>query len=150
MSIIKEFKEFAVKGNVVDMAIGVIIGGAFGKIVASLVSDVIMPPIGKAMGGTSFSNLFLNLDPQKAQVATLAEAKEKGVAVIAYGQFLDVCISFLIVALSVFILVKMINTLRRQLEKPPEPAPPAAPPEPTTQEKLLMEIRDLMKQQSAR
>ncbi len=148
MSIISEFKEFAIKGNVVDMAVGVIIGGAFGKIVSSVVSDIIMPPIGKALGGVNFADLFISLDPEKTKgITTLAKAKESGAAVIAYGQFINICIDFVILAFCVFLLVKAINTIRKQLEKP-APAAPAAPAEPPAQEKLLMEIRDLLKQQA--
>lgn len=151
MSIVKEFKEFAVKGNVVDMAVGVIVGGAFGKIVSSVVSDIIMPPVGKMMGGVNFSDLFFSLDPEKTKgITSIVQAKEKGAAVIAYGQFINVCIDFLILAFCVFLMVKAINTIRKQFETPPAPATPAAPPEPPAQEKLLAEIRDLLKQQSAR
>lgn len=149
MSIVKEFKEFAIKGNVVDMAVGVIIGGAFGKIVSSVVSDIIMPPVGKALGGVNFADLFISLDPEKTKgITTLAKAKEAGAAVIAYGQFINVCIDFFILAFCVFLMVKTINTIRKQLEKPAAPPAPAAPPEPPAQEKLLMEIRDLLKQQA--
>lgn len=149
MSIVKEFKEFAIKGNVVDMAVGVIIGGAFGKIVSSVVSDIIMPPVGKALGGVNFADLFISLDPEKTKgITTLAKAKEAGGAVIAYGQFINVCIDFFILAFCVFLMVKTINTIRKQLEKPAAPPAPAAPPEPPAQEKLLMEIRDLLKQQA--
>lgn len=149
MSIITEFKEFAIKGNVVDMAVGVIIGGAFGKIVSSVVADIIMPPIGKALGGVNFADLFFSLDPEKTKgITSLVKAKEAGAAVIAYGQFINVCIDFFILAFCVFLMVKTINTIRKQLEKPPAPAAPAAPPEPPAQEKLLMEIRDLLRQQA--
>jgi len=148
MSIVTEFKEFAIKGNVVDMAVGVIIGGAFGKIVSSVVADIIMPPIGKALGGVNFADLFFSLDPEKTKgITSLAKAKESGAAVIAYGQFINICIDFIILAFCVFLLVKAINTIRKQLEKP-APAAPAAPAEPPAQEKLLMEIRDLLKQQA--
>lgn len=126
MSIVKEFKEFAMKGNVVDMAVGIIIGAAFGKIVSSVVSDLLMPPIGKLVGGVNFSDLFINLDPAKtlangAPVASLAQAKEVGAAVIAYGQFLNTTIDFLIVAFSVFLLVKAINTLKGRKVDAPAP-----------------------------
>ena len=135
---LKEFKEFAVKGNVVDMAVGVVIGGAFGKIVNSLVADVIMPPIGLLLGKVDFSSLFLNLSGKP--VESLAEAKKAGLATLNYGLFLNTCIEFLIVAFAIFMVIKQINRLKR------EPAPaPAAPPEPTPQEKLLAEIRDLLK-----
>ncbi len=145
MGMIKEFKEFAMRGNVVDLAVGVIIGGAFGKVVTSVVNDLIMPPIGKAMGGVNFSDLFINLDPSKKlpngdPITSLAKAKEAGAAVVAYGQFINVVIDFIIVAFCIFIIVKMMNTLKKK----PAPAP-ATPPEPTTQEKLLMEIRDVLK-----
>lgn len=123
MGMVKEFKEFAVKGNVVDLAVGLIIGAAFGKIVSSLVADVIMPPIGKAMGGVDFKDLFISLDPGKTQgITSLAKAKESGAAVIAYGQFINVCIDFIIVAFCIFLVVKGMNRLRR---KPPLATPPA-------------------------
>ena len=120
MGMIKEFKEFAVKGNVLDLAVGVIIGAAFGKIVSSLVDDVIMPPIGLALGKVDFANLFWNLGDKP--VATVAAAKAAGVPTINYGLFLNNVISFLIVAFVVFLIVKQFNRLRRQ-----EPAPAAAP-----------------------
>jgi len=136
--VLKEFKEFAVKGNVIDMAVGVIIGGAFGKIVGSLVSDVVMPPIGLLLGKVDFSNLFVNLSGTPA--ASLAEAKAKGLATLNYGVFLNTTLEFLIIAFAVFLVVKQINRLKR--EAPPAPA---APPEPTNEEKLLAEIRDLLR-----
>jgi len=138
---VKEFKEFAVKGNVVDMAVGIIIGGAFGTIVKSLVSDVIMPPIGLALGGVDFTNLFVVLG--EGSYETLDAAKEAGAATINYGVFFNNVISFLIVAFAVFLLVKSINSLKRK-----EAAKPAAPPKPSAEVTLLTEIRDLMKQQS--
>jgi large conductance mechanosensitive channel len=145
IKILKEFKEFAMRGNVVDLAVGVIIGGAFGKIITAIVNDLIMPPISKLTGGINFANKFINLDPQKLLpggevVKTLDEAKKVGVPVIAYGDFLTTVLDFLIVAFCVFLMVKMINKLQRQ----PAPAPPP-PPEPTPQEKLLAEIRDILK-----
>ena len=126
MSMIKEFKEFAVKGNVVDMAVGIIIGGAFGTIVKSLVADVIMPPIGMALGNVDFSQLFLVLNSGSAAgpFATLAEAQAAGAVTINYGLFFNAVISFLIVAFAVFLLIRAINKLKR------EEAAPAA--EPTT------------------
>jgi len=132
----------------VDLAVGVIIGGAFGKIVTSVVNDVLMPPIGKAMGGVNFTDLFFNLDPAKlakdgSHIKSLAQAKEAGAAVIAYGSFINTVIDFVIVAFCVFILVKAINTIRKA-----PPPPPPAPPEPTREEKLLEEIRDLLKARS--
>jgi large conductance mechanosensitive channel len=134
----KEFKEFAVKGNVMDMAVGIIIGSAFGKIVGSLVSDVIMPPIGLLLGKVDFSNLFITLGG--GPFASLVDARKAGAPVLAYGTFINTVLEFLIVAFAVFVLVKQVNRLRRQ----PEPAP-AAPPEPPAEEKLLAEIRDILK-----
>jgi len=144
---LKEFREFAVKGNVVDLAVGVIIGAAFGKIITSLVNDILMPPIGRVMGGVGFTDLFINLDPQKTMkdgtpVHSLAQAKEAGVAVIAYGNFINTVLDFVIVAFCVFLLVKGINRLRRKSEAPP------APPAPSEEVKVLGEIRDLLQKRS--
>jgi large conductance mechanosensitive channel len=136
---LKEFKDFAMKGNVLDLAVGVIIGAAFGKIVTSLVEDVLMPPLGLVLGKVDFSSLFIQL--AGPSVSSLAEAKKAGVPVIAYGNFLNQLVNFFFVALAVFILVKQVNRFRRE-----EPAPPA--PELSTQEKLLTEIRDVLKQNS--
>ena len=141
MGFIKEFKEFAVKGNVMDMAVGVIIGGAFGKIVTSLVNDVLMPVIGKLTGGVSFVDLFVNLGD--GNYKTLAEAKEAGAAVFAYGQFIQNIIDFVIVAFCIFMMIKGMNKLSKKKEEP-KPAEPEAPKGPT-QEELLAEIRDLLK-----
>ena len=141
MGFISEFKEFAMKGNVMDMAVGVIIGGAFGKIVTSLVSDVLMPLIGKMTGGINFTDLFINLG--EGSYKTLAEAKEAGAAVFAYGQFIQNIIDFLIVAFCIFLMIKGMNKLSRKKEEP-TPAEPEAPKGPT-QEELLAEIRDLLK-----
>ena len=140
MGFVKEFKEFAVKGNVMDMAVGVIIGGAFGKIVTSLVEDVIMPLVGVATGGVDFTNMFVNLG--EGTFKTLAEAKEAGAAVFAYGQFIQNILDFIIIALCVFFRVKGINKMKKKKEE--APAPEAAP-EPSAEEKLLTEIRDLLK-----
>ena len=142
---LKDFKEFALRGNVVDLAIGVIIGAAFGKVVSSAVADIIMPPIGKAMGGVNFSDLFINLDPAKRlpngdMVTSLAQAKATGVAVIAYGQFFNVIIDFMIVAFCIFLMIKAINAMKRK----PVPVPVVVV-EPSAQERLLTEIRDLLK-----
>ena len=136
---LKEFKEFAMKGNVLDMAIGVIIGGAFGKIVSSLVSDVLMPPIGLLMGKVDFSSLFLNLSgtPQPS----LAAAKAAGAPTLNYGVFLQSVFDFIIIAFVIFMLVKQVNRFKK--EAPAAPPPP--PPGPTNEEKLLMEIRDALK-----
>ena len=137
MSIASEFKEFAVKGNVIDLAVGVIIGGAFGKIVDSLVGDVVMPIVGKIFGGLDFSNYFIPLAGQTATV--LAEAKKQG-AVLAYGNFITVALNFVILAFIIFMMVKQINRLKRA--EPPPPAPPA----PTSEDVLLLrEIRDALK-----
>jgi large conductance mechanosensitive channel len=121
---LKEFKEFAMRGNVVDMAVGIIIGGAFGTIVKSLVSDVIMPPIGLLLGGVDFSDFFIVLKDgaTAGPYATLAAAQEAGAVSIGYGLFLNAVISFMIVAFAVFMLIKGINKLQRE-----QPAPPAAP-----------------------
>ncbi len=140
MGFIKEFKEFAVKGNVMDMAVGVIIGGAFGKIVTSLVNDVLMPLIGKLTGGVSFVDLFVNLG--EGNYTTLAAAKEAGAAVFAYGQFIQNILDFIIIAFCIFLMIKGMNKLNRKKEEP-APEAPAGP----TQEELLAEIRDLLKKQ---
>ena len=139
MSFMSEFKEFAVKGNAMDLAIGVIIGAAFGKIVESIVNDLIMPIVGAIFGGFDFSNLFIALGTVPDGVAmTLAEVKKAGVPVFAYGSFLTILLNFIILAFIVFILVKQIN----RLKKAPPPADPAAPPEDIV---LLREIRDSLK-----
>lgn len=137
MSFISEFKQFAMKGNVVDMAVGVIIGGAFGKIVSSVVSDLIMPPIGWLIGGVNFSELKVQL-PANPMAPETAEPVS-----IAYGAFIQNVIDFLIIAFCVFLLVKGINALNRKKEE--APAAPAPAPEPSAEEKLLTEIRDLLK-----
>ena len=134
MSFFSEFRQFAVKGNVVDLAVGVIIGGAFGKIVDSLVGDIIMPLVSRLFGGLDFSNYFIPLAGQAA--ATLAEAKKQG-AVFAYGNFVTVALNFVILALVIFLMVKQINRLRHA-----EAPPPAEPPE---EVKLLREIRDSLR-----
>ncbi len=138
MGMLQEFKEFAVKGNAVDMAVGIIIGAAFGKIVSSMVEDLIMPPVGKAMGNVDFSDLFFNLG--EGSYASLAAAKAAGAATVNYGLFINHVISFLIVSFSVFLLVKMINAAKKQEAE--KSAEPEAPPR---QEILLEEIRDLLK-----
>ena len=136
---LQEFKDFAMKGNVLDMAIGVIIGGAFGKIVSSLVSDVLMPPLGLLLGKVDFSSLFLNLSgtPQPS----LTAAKAAGAPTLNYGVFLQATFDFIIIAFVIFVLVKQVNRFKREAP----PAPPAPPPGPTNEEKLLMEIRDALK-----
>jgi large conductance mechanosensitive channel len=135
MSVRSEFKEFAMKGNVIDLAVGVIIGGAFGKIVDSIVGDLIMPLVGRLLGGLDFSNYFIPLAGQTA--TNLADAKKAG-AVFAYGNFITVAINFIILAFIIFMLVKQINRMNKES---PTPAP-TAPPEEVT---LLREIRDSLK-----
>jgi large conductance mechanosensitive channel len=138
MSFFSEFREFAVKGNVIDLAVGVIIGGAFGKIVDSLVGDVIMPLVGRLVGGLDFSNYFIPLAGQTA--TTLVEAKKAG-AVLAYGSFLSVLLNFVILAFVIFLMIKQINRLKRA-----EAAPAPAAPPPTPEDVLLLrEIRDSLK-----
>ena len=139
---LKEFREFAVKGNVLDMAVGIIIGGAFGTIVQSLVKDVIMPPIGLALGGADFSELFITLSQGETAgpYATVAAAQEAGAVTLNYGLFFNAVVSFTIVAFAVFMVVRSFNKLKRK-----EEAAPAAPAAPPAQEVLLAEIRDLLK-----
>ena len=139
MGMLSEFKAFAMKGNVVDMAVGVIIGGAFGAIVGSMVSDVMMPVIGKATGGISFSDQFLALDG--GTYASLEAATAAGASVMKYGAFLDTIIRFVIVAFCLFLVIKAMNAAKRKEAAAPAPAP-AAPPR---QEVLLEEIRDLLR-----
>jgi large conductance mechanosensitive channel len=136
MSMVKEFKEFIARGNVVDLAVGVIIGGAFGAIVGSLVKDVIMPPIGYMMSGIDFSSLKIMITPDVTDAA--GKVTKAGVA-ISYGNFLNTVINFLIVAAVIFLVVKGVNALKRQ-----EAEAPAAPPTPSAEEKLLTEIRDIL------
>lgn len=131
MGMLSEFRQFAMRGNVVDLAVGVVIGAAFGKIVSSLVADVIMPPLGLALAGIDFTKLGWVLKEA---------AGDTPAVVLAYGKFIQVCFDFAIIAFVIFMLVKGINRLRRQ-----EEAKPTEPPAPTAQEKLLMEIRDLLK-----
>lgn len=137
---LQDFKAFAMKGNVIDMAVGVIIGGAFGKIVSSVVADVIMPPIGLLVGGVNFTDLKWVLKP-----AVVEEGQEVAAAVtLNYGSFLQVTFDFLVIAFSVFLFVRLLSRLNRKKEKP---AAPAAPPAPSKEELLLTEIRDLLKEQ---
>ncbi len=132
MQILKEFKEFAIKGNVIDMAVGIIIGAAFGKIVSSLVADVVTPPIGILLGGVDFSNLAITLK---------AAAGEAPAVVLSYGKFIQAMVDFTIVAIAIFMGIKAINTLKKKEEEKP-----ASPPEPTKEEQLLTEIRDLLRE----
>lgn len=131
MSMVKEFKEFAMKGNVVDLAVGIIIGGAFGKIISSFVSDVLMPPIGLMLGGMDFSKLALTLKPGSEGVEPV---------LLKYGVFINTAIDFLIIAFAIFMVIKAMNSLKKK-----EVEAPAAPPEPPADIKLLSEIRDLLK-----
>ena len=132
MSISSEFKEFALKGNVVDMAVGIIIGAAFGKIVASFVNDVIMPPLGMLIGGVDFSNLSVTLKQAVGETAAVT---------LRYGAFIQTVVDFLIIALAIFLVIKWMNSLKKKQEEAP-----AAPPPPSKEEVLLTEIRDLLKQ----
>ena len=142
MSFIKEFKEFALKGNVMDMAVGVIIGGAFGKIVTSFVNDILMPPIGVMLGNTDFTSM-------KVVLKQAVEATDTTPAIDAvtwnYGNFIQQCVDFAILALCIFMMIKMMNRLSKKEEPAPAPAP-APEPEPSAEEKLLTEIRDLLKE----
>lgn len=133
MSILSEFKAFAVKGNVVDMAVGIIIGAAFGKIVSSFVGDVVMPPIGLLIGGVDFSDLAITLKAAEGDIPAV---------VLSYGKFIQTVLDFVIVAFAIFMGVKVINRLKRE-----EAAAPEAPPAPTKDQELLSEIRDLLKAQ---
>lgn len=138
MSFVQEFKEFAMRGNVVDLAVGVVIGTAFGKIVTSLVTDVIMPPLGAVLGGVDFKHLYITLSSQT--FATMADAEKAGVPLIKYGVFIQTIVDFIIIAFAIFVAVKAINRLQRQKE-----APPAVPPAPPEDIVLLREIRDALK-----
>ncbi len=141
--LLNEFKDFAMRGNVLDMAVGVIIGGAFGKIVSSVVDDVIMPPIGWLIGGVNFSDL-------KVTLPSVEVAGEKmQAATINYGNFLQTCFDFLIVAFCIFMLIKVVNKVMSNKKKEEEAAPKPAP-EPSAEEKLLTEIRDLLKAQQGK
>ena len=143
--LVREFREFAMRGNVIDLAVGIIIGAAFGRIVSSLVEDVIMPPIGLLLGQVDFSDLFLDLSGQ--DFASLAAARAAGAPVIAYGSFINTVINFVIVAFAVFMLIKQLNRLKRiagvEEEKAAAPAPPA-------DVVLLEEIRDILKEKPLR
>ena len=139
MSMMSEFREFAVKGNVLDMAVGVIIGGAFGKMVSSMVSDILMPPIGLLMGKVDFSSLFIPLT-EDANGKSLAAAKAAGAATINYGVFLQTLLDFTILAFVIFMVIKQMNRFKKA-------TPPGPPPAPPKEEVLLTEIRDLLKNQ---
>jgi len=144
MGFFKEFRDFATKGNVIDLAVGVIIGAAFGKIVSALVDNIFMPILGILTGKVDFKEKYLLLNDSKgSSFESLAKAKEAGAPVLSYGLFIQSVIEFVIIAFCIFLLVKGINALTKKKEE--APAAPAAPPEPTPQEKLLMEIRDELK-----
>lgn len=134
MSILKEFKQFAMRGNVMDLAVAVVIGGAFGKIVASFVSDVLMPPIGLLIGGVDFTKLMITLKPAEGDIAAVT---------LNYGNFVQNVVDFLIVAFAIFMMIKAINMTKKKEEDAPAPAP-----EPSKEEQLLTEIRDLLKEKS--
>ena len=134
---LKEFRDFAMKGNVLDMAIGIIIGAAFGKIVSSFVADMMMPPLGLLMGKVDFTNWFVSLSG--GDFATLKAAKDAGAVTLNYGAFLNTVLDFVIVAFAIFLLVKQVNRFKREA-----PPPPPAPPEPTREVVILTEIRDLL------
>lgn len=136
---LKEFKEFAMRGNVVDMAVGIVIGAAFGKIVSSVVNDIIMPPIGMLMGGVDFSNLFLDLS--RSGHAALALAEEAGAPLIKYGVFVNTVLDFVIVAFAIFMVIKGMNSLKKKEEEAP-----AEPPKSSPEVELLTEIRDSLRQ----
>ena len=138
MSFISEFKEFAIKGNVIDLAVGVIIGGAFGKIVDSFVKDIVMPMVGQLVGGVDFKQLYLNLGDQT--FATLELAEKAGAPLVKYGAFINTVVDFTIVALAIFVAVKAINKMKKEA-----PAAPAAPAEPAEEVVLLRQIRDSLK-----
>lgn len=136
MSLVKEFKAFAMRGNVVDMAVGIIIGGAFGKVVSSMVNDVIMPPIGMLLGNVDFSQMAIML---KKESIDAAGSKIPGVT-LGYGMFVNTIVNFFIVALAIFVVIKLMNAAKKK-----EEAAPAAPPPPSAEEKILTEIRDILR-----
>ncbi len=131
MSMMSEFRDFAMRGNVVDMAVGIVIGGAFGKIVSSFVKDVLMPPIGVALGGVDFSDLAMTLKAASGEVAAVT---------LNYGSFVQTVVDFIIIAFAIFMVIKAMNSMKKKEEEKP-----AAPPKPSTEEVLLTEIRDLLK-----
>jgi large conductance mechanosensitive channel len=138
--VLKEFRDFALRGNVVDMAVGIIIGAAFGKVVSALVDNLLMPPIGQLLGNVDFSGLFIDLSG--TGYPTLAAAQQAGAATIAYGLFVNAAVNFIIVAFALFLVVKAMNVVRARAEKPQAPA---APPPPPPEVALLGEIRDLLR-----
>ena len=146
---LKEFKEFAVKGNMVDMAVGIIIGAAFGTVVKSMVDNILMPVVSAVTGAPDFSNLFILLrNPTGAVYTSIEAAREAGAVALGYGLFINALIAFLIVAFVLYLIIKGMNNLKKQQEETVVEEEPAAEPDPTAEEKLLAEIRDLLKQQS--
>jgi large conductance mechanosensitive channel len=139
--VFKEFREFAMRGNVVDMAVGIIIGAAFGKIVTSLVNDIVMPPIGLLLGNMDFGNLFIALNGES--YASLAAAEQAGAPIVKYGLFVNNVLDFLIVAFAIFMVIRGMNKLRKRQEEAPAETP--APPAPSAEVRLLTEIRDTLK-----
>ncbi len=138
MSMMSEFKDFAMRGNVMDMAVGIVIGGAFGKIVSSFVSDILMPPIGKLMGGVDFTQLFINLSD--TTYASLAAAQEAGAPTLNYGNFIQTTLDFIIIAFAIFMVIKAMNSMKKKEEEAP-----AEPDKPSDEVLLLQEIRDSLK-----
>lgn len=138
MSMMSEFKDFAMRGNVIDMAVGIVIGGAFGKIVSSFVSDILMPPIGKLLGGVDFTQLFINLSDTSYE--SLALAQEAGAPTINYGNFIQTTLDFIIIAFAIFMVIKAMNSMKKKEEEAP-----AEPPKPSDEVLLLQEIRDSLK-----
>ncbi len=140
MKLLNEFKTFAMRGNVIDLAVGIIIGGAFGKIVSSVVNDVIMPPIGMLIGGVNFADIKVTIK----EAATAADGSILPAVTLNLGNFIQTMVDFTIIAFAIFLLIKALNSMKRKEEEKPAPA---APPAPTNEEKLLAEIRDLLKKQ---
>jgi len=140
---LKEFREFALKGNALDLAVGIIIGAAFTTIVQSLVNDILMPPIGVLMGGIDFSDYFIKLNRSDVSPASLEAAKTAGIPVLAYGKFFNALLNFAIVAVALFLVIKQVNTVKARISRGEEPAAT-----PSRQEQLLEEIRDLLKTKS--
>lgn len=138
MSMMSEFKDFAMRGNVIDMAVGIVIGGAFGKIVSSFVGDILMPPIGKLLGGVDFTQLFINLSDTSYE--SLALAQEAGAPTINYGNFIQTSLDFIIIAFAIFMVIKAMNSMKKKEEETP-----AEPPKPSDEVLLLQEIRDSLK-----
>lgn len=142
---LKEFRNFIMRGNVLDLAVAVIIGGAFGAIVTSFVNDILMPPIGLLLGGVDFSSFFIDLSG--AGYATLADAQAAGAATLNYGLFINKVVNFLIVAFAIFLVLRSVKAAEARMKAKEEAAPPPPPPGPSAEEVLLAEIRDLLKEQ---